>query len=418
MLILENSHLYSLHEMQHAALAPVRAMVHAGKYMMSTPGNPLAFTDYGRSVSATFDLIERITRRYGKPEFGLSHTEIEGKKTKVTEKTILSKPFCNLLRFQRAPKRNDPKLLIVAPLSGHHATLLRGTVEALLPHLDVYITDWIDGREVPYYEGNFDLDDYIDYVIEFLETLGPDTHVMGVCQPSVPVLAAVSIMSAEKNPNAPRSMTFMGGPIDTRENPTEVNSLAETRHISWFEQNVITRVPFMHPGFMRRVYPGFLQLTGFMQMNLERHMEAHAKLFQHLIEGDDDSVDAHKKFYNEYLSVMDLPAEFYLQTIRTVFQEHALPKGEMVSRDRPVDPSKISKTALLTVEGERDDISGVGQTKAAHKLCKSLPADKKKHYLQKGVGHYGIFNGKRYREQIAPLIVDFIHSHNGGRKKG
>ena len=408
MMILENSHLYSVHEMQHAMMSPLRAAVHAGKFLMSAPGNPLAATYFGKNLSASLELIERTTRRYGKPEFGLTQTEVEGKKVRVYESIVKEKPFCNLIRFTRAGRKDDPKMLIVAPMSGHHATLLRGTVEGLLPHFQVYITDWIDAREVPLYEGEFDLDDYIDYVIEFIEHLGPEVHVMGVCQPSVPVLAAISIMSANKPTSAPRSMTFMGGPIDTRINPTEVNSLAETKPLSWFEQNVVTRVPFMHPGFGRRVYPGFLQLTGFMTMNLERHMEAHQNLFNHLIEGDEDSAESHRDFYNEYLSVMDLPAEFYLQTIHTVFQEHSLPKGTMVSRGRKVDPGAITKTALLTVEGERDDISGVGQTKAAHKLCKGLKMESKKHHLQKGVGHYGIFNGRRYRQSVVPVIVKHV----------
>lgn len=407
MILIENP-IYYIHEMQHASLAPLRAWAHASKRLLEMPGNPISTTEMGRTLSASLSLIERMTRRYGKPEFGYTSTRIDGKNVKVTEQIMMSKSFCNLLRFKRAPQRRDPKLLVVAPMSGHYATLLRGTIEALLPDLDVYVTDWTDAREVPQYDGSFSLDDYIDYVIEFINFLGPDVSVMGVCQPSVPVMAAVSIMAAEKHPNTPKSMIFMGGPIDTRENPTEVNKLAETRPLSWFEQNVISRVPAMYPGFMRPVYPGFLQLTGFMTMNLERHIQAHTDLFNHLVQGDKESAESHKKFYNEYLSVMDLPAEFYLQTIETVFQEHALPRGVMKSRDRLVQPEKITKTALLTVEGERDDISGLGQTKAAHKLCSNLADSKKKHHMQEKVGHYGIFNGGRYREYIAPMIVDFI----------
>jgi poly(3-hydroxybutyrate) depolymerase len=295
----------------------------------------------------------------------------------------------------------------VAPLSGHYATLLRGTVEALLPHFEIYITDWADGREVPTQLGGFDLDDYIDYLIEFMEFLGPEIHTMAVCQPAVPLLAAVAIMADSTPAAAPASMTLIGGPVDTRKNPTEVNKLATKRSLEWFKSHVITRVPFNYPGFLRPVYPGFLQLSGFMTMNLDRHIGEHVKLFQHLVNGDGESAEAHKKFYNEYLSVLDLPAEFYLQTIEVVFQQHALPKGEWVSRGRHIDPSKITRTALLTLEGELDDISGVGQTQAAQTLCSGLKPTQKKHHLQPAVGHYGIFNGRKFRDLIVPIIKDF-----------
>jgi poly(3-hydroxybutyrate) depolymerase len=295
-------------------------------------------------------------------------------------------------------------------MSGHYATLLRGTVEAFLPNHDVYVTDWVDARMVPLTEGSFDLDDYIDYVISILHTLGGDTHVLAVCQPSVPVLAAVALMEADNDPYVPTSMVLMGGPIDTRVKPTQVNVLAEKRGIDWFRTHVITKVPFPNPGFMRDVYPGFLQLNGFVTMNLDRHIEAHKQLFLHLVRGDGDSAQKHKEFYDEYLAVMDLDAEFYLQTVDTVFVRHALPKGEMTHRGRPVDPGRIKRTALLTVEGEFDDISGVGQTEAAHRLCANIPPDRRVHYLQPGVGHYGVFNGSRFRSEIVPRISDFVLS--------
>jgi poly(3-hydroxybutyrate) depolymerase len=299
-------------------------------------------------------------------------------------------------------------------MSGHYATLLRGTVEAFLPKHDVYITDWVDARMVPLSDGSFDLDDYIDYVISILHYLGGDAHLIAVCQPSVPVLAAVSVMEARNDAYAPNSMILMGGPIDTRVNPTAVNALAEKRGLDWFRRHVITQVPFPNAGMMRDVYPGFLQLSGFMGMNLDRHLGAHHEMFMHLVRGDGDSAQKHREFYDEYLAVMDLAAEFYLQTVKTVFIDHALPQGKMMHRRMTVDPSKIRNVALLTVEGEKDDISGVGQTEAAHRLCTGIPAEKKAHYLQLGVGHYGVFNGSRFRAEIAPRISDFILSNNGG----
>ena len=408
----ENTALYHLHELQHAAMAPVSFMARMGKYAYHNPMNPLSYTPMGRGMAAASELVERMTMRYAKPDFGLLGTVIDGKDVAIHQTVVDERPFCNLIHFKKDTKKQQPKLLIVAPLSGHYATLLRGTVEALLPQADVYITDWIDARNIPAVVGKFDLDDYIQYVIDYLRLLGPNVHVMAVCQPAVPVLAAVSIMGANQDPNAPRSMTLIGGPIDTREAPTEVNRTATERPMSWFEQNVVTRVPGNYPGFMRRVYPGFLQLTGFMTLNLERHIGAHVDLYKHLVQGDGESVSAHKKFYNEYLSAMDMPAEFYLQTIDTVFKRHALPKGEMKWRGIKVDPSAITETALLTLEGEKDDISGVGQTYAAHKLCTSLTAEKKKHHLQVGVGHYGLFNGRRFREEIVPIITKFMRKHD------
>ena len=331
------------------------------------------------------------------------------------------KPFCELINFKRAlpvgDSKNDPKVLVVAPMSGHYATLLRGTVQAMLPEHDVYVTDWIDARDVPIYQGTFDLDDFIDYVIEFIEFLGPRTHVIAVCQPAVPVLAATALMASRDHPAQPASVTLMGGPIDTRRNPTVVNDLAATRPIEWFEQNVISMVPFPNAGMMRRVYPGFIQLTGFMTMNLDRHRKAHWDLFENLVKGDCDSVAQHRKFYDEYLAVMDLPAEFYLQTVQTAFQDHALPNGEMRHRGELVDCSAIRQTALMTVEGENDDICGLGQTQAAHDLCVNVPEDEHFHYVQPGVGHYGVFNGTRWRTEIQPRIREMIRTIHHRRKQ-
>lgn len=411
--------IYHFYEAQHAVLAPVRAVTGWMQEVYSSPYLPASYTQFGRKVVAACELLERTTRRYGKPEFGIESVVVNGEDVPVVEEEVLSHRFCTLLRFRRQfanPSRTgrQPKILVVAPMSGHYATLLRGTVRTLLQDHDVYITDWINAHNVPLSAGTFDLDDYIDYVRDFLHMLGPDdVHVLAVCQPSVPVLAAVATLAAEGLYELkPKTMTLMGGPIDTRENPTQVNRLAETRPLEWFERNVIARVPPYYPGFLRKVYPGFLQLTGFMTMNLDKHMSAHMDLFNHMVEGDGDSAAAHRKFYDEYNAVMDLPAEYYLQTIRTVFQDHALPKGKMYWRKRRVDPSAIRTTALLTVEGEKDDISGVGQTEAAHKLCVNVPQSMKKHILQEGVGHYGIFNGRRWREEIYPQVRDFIKKHS------
>jgi poly(3-hydroxybutyrate) depolymerase len=388
------------------------------------PLNPLYFTTFGKSVAAAAELFERSTRRYGRPEWRISSALVGGERVPVQISTVWERAFCRVIHFERIfehrPRRRQPRLLIVAPLSGHFTTLLRGTVEAFLPNHDVYVTEWRDARTIPLSEGSFDLDDYIDYVISMLHALGDETHVLAVCQPAVPVMAAVSVMEADDDPYVPISMTLMGGPIDTRVNPTAVNTLAGRRGIQWFRHNVITKVPFPNPGFMRDVYPGFLQIQGFVSMNLDRHIEAHQDLFLNLVRGDGDSAGKHKEFYDEYLAVMDLAAEYYLQTVDTVFVRHALPKGEMMYRDRPVDPSRIRRVALLTVEGEHDDISGVGQTEAAHRLCVNIPADRQAHWLQPGVGHYGVFNGSRFRSEIAPRIADFIltMAQRAGRRNG
>src|SRR5918912_2434371 len=401
---------YLLYEMNHAAVGPIRAAADVARLQFRNPLNPVSHTPFGRGVAAACELFERITRRYGKPAFGLDATRVEGERVAVREQVVWERPFCQLLRFEkqlRAPRR-EPRLLIVAPMSGHYATLLRGTVEAMLPHFDVHITDWSDARMVPVAAGSFDLDDYIDYVVSMLHALGGDTHVMAVCQPSVPVLAAVALMEEARDPYAPISMTLMAGPIDTRENPTAVNRLAEERGTDWFRRNVITKVPFPHPGFMRDVYPGFLQLTGFMSMNLVRHIEAHRDLFLHLVRGDGDSAEKHREFYDEYLAVMDLTAEYYLQTVEKVFVNHELPKGEMRHRDDPVDLSAIRRCAIMAVEGEKDDISGVGQTLAALQLTPNLTVDKKVYHLQLGVGNYGVFNGSCLRAETEPCIADCI----------
>ncbi|HWK39407.1 MAG TPA: polyhydroxyalkanoate depolymerase [Hyphomicrobium sp.] len=406
---------YYAYEMAHAVLSPLRFGVNGLRSVLDWPFNPIAATPYGRHLAAACELFENVTRRYGKPSFGLPTTQVGGVEVSVREHIVASTPFCNLVHFERAEtaltgRRYDPKVLIVAPMSGHYATLLRGTVKAMLPDHEIYITDWVDARDIPLAMGPFDLDSFIDHVTEFIRVLGPDTHVMGVCQPAVPVLAAVAHMAAIDDPCQPASMVLMGGPIDTRRNPTAVNKLAEGRPIEWFEQNVISTVPFPHAGFMRPVYPGFMQLTGFMTMNLERHMTAHVDLFKNLVQGDCDSVKQHQTFYDEYLAVMDLTAEFYLQTVETVFQKHALPKGTMMHHGERVDCSEIRDTALLTIEGERDDITGLGQTEAAHDLCSNIPSDQKMHYVQEGVGHYGVFNGTRWRTEIQPRIREFIRT--------
>ncbi|XUY26711.1 polyhydroxyalkanoate depolymerase [Agrobacterium sp. rho-8.1] len=405
---------YQFYEMNHAAMMPLRASADMMRQAFNNPVNPLSNTAFGRSLDAGFEVFERLTRRYGKPQFEVPSTVVDGQSVAVSEEIVWAQPFCNLLHFKRdlpVGHAADPKVLLVAPMSGHYATLLRGTVEALLPSADLYITDWIDARTVALDDGRFDLDDYIDYLIDMLHHLGPSVHVVAVCQPSVPVLAAVSLMEANDDKCAPASMTLMGGPIDTRINPTAVNEMAKGKPIEWFRDNVVMHVPWPQPGFGRAVYPGFLQLTGFMSMNLDKHMTAHKDFYMNLVKNDGDSTEKHREFYDEYLAVMDLTAEFYLQTVETVFIEHALPTGSMLHRGRAVEPSSVRRTALFTVEGENDDISGVGQTKAAHDLCVNIPADKREHYLQPDVGHYGVFNGSRFRRDIVPRMLDFIRKH-------
>ncbi len=401
---------YQLYEMAHAALAPARAVSDATHFVFRNPFNPLSNTTFGKNMAAGAELFERMTRRYGKPVFGLDSVTVDGVEHEVLEEVVWTRPFCNLLHFVRPTLEGheaQPKLLIVAPMSGHYATLLRGTVEAFLPTHRVYVTDWTDARMAPMAAGRFDLDDYIDYLRDILGHLGPGVHTLGVCQPAVPLIAAVALMEAADHPNAPASMTLMGGPIDTRRSPTAVNLLAEKRGVEWFRANCLQTVPFPYPGFGRNVYPGYLQLSGFMAMNLDRHVNAHLEMFNHLVSGDGDSAEKHREFYDEYLAVMDLTAEYYMQTIETVFVRHSLPKGEMTHRGVKVDLGAIRRCGLMTIEGEKDDISGVGQTEAAQDLCVNIPAAMKEHYLQVGVGHYGVFNGSRFRSQIAPRIAEF-----------
>ena len=392
--------LYSLYEAQHMALAPFRLMAEWSRGWFGHPFSPLAHWPLSRRLAASSDLFLRVTERYEKPHWGIADAQLE---------IAAQKPFCRLIHF-RQERRKPHKVLIVAPLSGHHATLLRDTVRSLLPAHDVWITDWIDARMVPLSAGPFDLADYIDYIREWIALLSPELHVISVCQPTVPVLAAVSLM-AERREAQPRTMVMMGGPIDARRSPTAVNNLALKKPHSWFEQNLIHRVPGKYPGYMRLVYPGFLQHLGFVAMNPDRHFNAHWDYFNHLMVGDGESAEAHRRFYNEYNAVLDMPAEYYLDTVKTVFQEFALPKGRMFVRGQLVRPQAIREAALLTVEGELDDISGNGQTEAAHALCLNIPRERRAHFVAPGVGHYGIFSGRRWREVVFPRVRDFISRH-------
>ena len=409
--------LYHLYEAQHTMLGPWRYAAEAARGWFGHPFSPFAYSPIARRVTASSNLFLRVTQRYAKPAWNIDTTTIDGKPVAVEAVTELDKPFCKLVHFRRAisQKRKDPRVLLVAPLSGHHATLLRDTVRALLPDHEVWVTDWVDARMVPLSAGPFHLADYVDYVREFITLLTdprqPNLNVISVCQPTVPVLCAVALMAQDGIPNPPKTMVMMGGPIDARKSPTAVNNLATQKPYSWFEQNVIQRVPDKYPGFMRRVYPGFLQHLGFVAMNPDRHMNAHWDFFNHLLNGDDDSADKHRDFYDEYNAVLDLPAEYYLDTIKSVFQDFALPKGRMFVRDQLVRPQAIKETALLTIEGELDDISGNGQTEAAHLLCLSIPRGDREHYLAPGAGHYGIFAGRRWRETICPKVRDFIRKH-------
>lgn len=366
-----------------------------------------------RALLAGLEFAERMTRDYEKPVFGLDATIIDGDHVDVPERLVYSKPFVDVIHFERdQPGLNDPRVLLLPPLSGHYATLIRGTVEALLPQHDVYVADWVNAREVPPEAGTFDLDDYIDYVIEMIEELGPGTNILGICQASVPALAAVAIMEADNHPAPPQTLTIMAGPVDARESPTEVNHFAVSHSMEWFESVMVDRVPAGHPGAGRSVYPGFVQLTAFMGMNPGRHAEAFLRFYEDVLSGDEAPAEAHRLFYDEYMAVMDMTSEFYLQTVKSVFQDFDLARDQMVSRERPVDPSKITRVALMTVEGERDDICGVGQTEAAHRLASNLPAEMRRRLLQPGVGHYGVFSGRRWRNEIMPEVRDFIRTHD------
>ena len=408
--------LYNAYEMQKSMLAGASAMADFSAGLLSNPANPFAYFGGGAVLGSALEVFAHAAAPRGKPAFGLDSTTIDGAEVAIVEDVVLRKAFGQLKRFRRVGIEGGPKLLIVAPMSGHYATLLRGTVERMLPVADVYITDWRDAKLVPLSEGKFDLDDYVDYLIEFLEAIGPNegqggTHMLAVCQPSVPCYAAACVMSADNNPCRPKTLTMMGGPVDTREAPTAVNTRATERPHSWFSQNVSATIPGNYPGACRRVYPGFLQLAGFMSMNLGNHMMSHYELFKHLVEGEDLQADSTKAFYEEYRSVCDMTAEFYLQTIDVVFQDHALPKGTMTHRGRVVDPAAITDIAILAIEGEKDDISGLGQTKAALTIATSLPEDKKRYYMAEGAGHYGIFNGSKWRNKVAPVVEEWMKAH-------
>jgi poly(3-hydroxybutyrate) depolymerase len=402
--------LYQWYDWQRTALEPWRLFTQAATEIYGHPDSPLSYLPGSRNVAAAFDLMSRITKRYERPVFGIHKVASDGVEYAVSEVYDIQEPFCRLLHFRKEGAPKQPKVVVFAPLSGHFATLCRDTVKTLLADHDVWITDWIDAKEVPITEGPFHFDDYVAYVQEFLRFMGRDSHAISVCQPTVPVLAAVSLMAAKGEP-IPRTLTMMGGPIDTRRSPTAVNTFAKTRPLSWFEAKVIQRVPMRYPGFMRRVYPGFMQFAGFVAMNPDRHMESHMQYYQHLVEGDGESADAHRRFYDEYNAVMDLPAEYYLETVERVFQKHSLPQGKLMVAGERVRPELIRNTALFTIEGELDDISGNGQTEAAQGLTKGIPAKDKQHFEAKGVGHYGIFSGRKYREMIYPRIKDFIARH-------
>ena len=401
--------LYALHEMQRMAWAPARMFAEAGRQAAANPLSPIFWHSAGRAFGAYCEMFERASRRHGKPAFGIRHVETSGGRLAVREEVAVSRPFCDLLHFAREGRTGDPVVLVVAPLSGHFSTLLRDTVRGLLAEHDVFITDWQDARQVPAVRGPFTLDDYIDTLLSFLRHVGPEAHLVAVCQPAVPALAATALLAAAGEP-APRSLVLMGGPIDTRVGVTKVNRFAKAHGRRWFEHMLIQTVPPLYPGFGRRVYPGFMQLSGFMGMNLDRHVGAHLRMFEHLVAGDGESARAHRRFYDEYLAVMDMPAEYFLDTVERVFQEHHLPRGLFTHRGMPVEPAAIRDTALMTVEGELDDISGVGQTEAAHGLCRNVPSERRRHRLQPGVGHYGIFNGRRWRNEILPDIADFIRT--------
>src|SRR5438270_1420529 len=408
--------LYDAYEMQRSLLAGASRLAGMGAGWLNNPSNPWGYSSMGPMVAASLEVFAHASAPRGKPEFGIHSTRIARKAVAVEEQVVLRKAFGQLKHFAKESATVGPPLLIVAPMSGHYATLLRGTVERLLPGHDVYITDWRDAKLVPVSAGTFDLDDYVDYLIEFLELIGERTgerpHFLAVCQPAVPAFAATALMAEDKNRWRPRTLTLMGGPIDTRKAPTAVNTLATQRPFGWFESNVIATVPMIYPGAGRKVYPGFLQLAGFMTMNLGSHLISHWEMFKHLVVGDEEGADASRHFYEEYRSVCDMTAEFYLQTVDVVFQKHSLPNGEMQHRGRLVRPDAIRDTALLAIEGERDDISGIGQTKAALEIATRLPKAKKQYFLARDVGHYGIFNGRKWREKIAPVVEKFIAAHS------
>jgi len=407
--------LYQLYETQRAMMAPFAEFASASAKLYSHPMSPFNHAPMAQRVAAGLDLMHRLAKEYEKPQFEITQASVGGINVAVQEQEVIVKPFCRLLRFKRftdnpkalAQMKSQPVVLVVAPLSGHHATLLRDTVKSLLHDHKVYITDWTDARMVPMDAGAFHLDDYVAYIQEFIRHLGPQAHVISVCQPTVPVLAAVSLQ-ASRGDTVPRSMTMMGGPIDARKSPTAVNNLALNKSHEWFENNVIYRVPMNYPGAGRRVYPGFMQHSGFVAMNPDRHLRSHYDYFLDLIRGDEDNAEAHRQFYDEYNAVLDMPAEYYLDTIKTVFQDFALMNHTWRVQGELVRPQDIRSAALLTVEGELDDISGAGQTRAAHDLCTQIPKNRRFHYDVEGAGHYGIFSGRRWREVVYPRVREFI----------
>ncbi|MCA1748573.1 MAG: polyhydroxyalkanoate depolymerase [Sphingomonadales bacterium] len=405
--------LYDVYEMHRSMLAGASAMADLGAQWLNNPANPFGYGAMSPVAASALEVFAHASAPRGKPEWDIETVEIDGRQLAVKIVNEAAKPFGQLKHFVKKGVTGQPRLLIVAPMSGHFATLLRDTVARMLPGHDVWITDWRDAKMVPLADGHFDLDSYIDYIIGFLEHIGPGAHMLAVCQPSVPCYATAALMSADDHPAKPRTLTMMGGPIDTREAPTAVNTLSTQRPHAWFEQNVIATVPLYYPGGGRKVYPGFLQLAGFLSMNLGNHLISHWEMFKHLVEGDGDSAEATKEFYEEYRSVADMAAEFYLQTVDVVFQRHLLPDGQFTHRERLVDPAAITDIGLLAIEGERDDISGIGQTRAALKISEKLLAAKKKYHLAKGVGHYGIFHGSKWRSQIAPVVEQWIARHEG-----
>jgi poly(3-hydroxybutyrate) depolymerase len=398
--------LYEAYQAHDDFAAPIRALA---DFAAGSLGRPVTSENvHIRRLAASYELIARCRLTHERPPFGI-HTVTQGnREVEVREEAAHTTPFGTLLHFKKDSDIPQPRVLLVAPLSGHFATLLRGTVRTMLPEHDVYITDWHNGRGISIWQGRFDFEAFIDHIIRFIEIMGPGTHVIAVCQPCPAVLAAVAVMAEAGHQAQPRSLTLMAGPIDTRVNPTRVNELALKHPIDWFERNLVTSVPLRYPGALRLVYPGFLQLAAFMSMNIDRHWKAHNDLFDHLVNGEHEKAQAIASFYDEYFAVMDLPAEFYLQTVRLVFQEHALPRGLMEWHGKRVDPSAIRRTALFTVEGERDDICSVGQTVAAHDLCSRLRPYLKRHHMQAGVGHYGVFNGGRWSGHIYPLVKNLI----------
>lgn len=409
--------LYALHDAASAAMLPARMWAQAATSALRTHQGPAYMTWPARAAIAWAEVTDDVLRPRGKPAWNIKVER--GGSESVREQVIVDHPFVRLLRFARPSGSTGPKVLVVAPMSGHHATLLRGTVQDMMDAgLDVHITDWRDARIVPLLYGDFDLASYVETIVELLAKLGPETHVVAVCQPAPALVAAVSLMASRNDPNQPRSMTLMGGPVDTRAAPTVVTQLAQQNPIEWFERNVIATVPPWHPGAFRRVYPGFLQLAAFISMNPDRHIEAHKRMFNHLVQGDEESAAAHRRFYDEYLAVMDVPASYYLQTVETFFQKHDLARGTMHVRGELVEPAAISRTALLTIEGELDDISAPGQTIAAHTMCSSIPISRRGQYLQVGVGHYGIFNGRKWRSEILPRIQDFMEEHDKASSSG